>query len=258
MRLERALLSGLLALSLAVLGGCESGPTGSVKKEDPATQRDEAARVHTELGQKYLQQGKLEIALEKLNKALEFNPDYVNAHTVIAVLYENINDLPKAEEHYRRAAQLKPKGGAENNNYGRFLCTEGKFTEAQEHFQRAMADPFYQTPSLAMSNAGACLLKAGNREEAEKLLRQALTLDPNDPEALLSLGAVLYDKGEFLKARAFVQRFEGLSQPRPDALMLARNIELRLGNAKGASEYSRKLLHGFPESAEARSLNAQG
>jgi len=248
----------LLSAALGVLAGCQSGPVGTVKKEDAATQRDDAARVHTELGQKYLQQGKLELALEKLNKALDFNPDYVDAHTVIAVLYESINDLPKAEEHYRRAAQLKAKGGAENNNYGRFLCTQGRYAEGGEYFKRALADPFYQTPALAMANYGTCLLKDGKREEAEKLLRQALALNENDSEALLSLGTVLYDKGEYFKARAFVQRFEALSHPRAEALMLGRNIELRLGNASGASEYSRKLLRAFPESSEARALNGQG
>lgn len=248
----------LLAMSLGTLAGCQSGPASTVRKENPATQRDEAARVHTELGQKYLQQGKLELALEKLKKALDFNPDYVDANTVIAVLYESINDLANAEEHYRRAAQLKPKGGAENNNYGRFLCTRGRYAEGEEYFKRALADPFYQTPALAMANYGTCLLKDGKHEEAEKLLRQALALNANDAEALLSLGSALYDKGEYFKARAFVQRFESLSQPRSDALMLGRNIELRLGNAKGASEYSRKLLRTFPESSEARSLSGKG
>jgi len=248
----------LLSVALGVLAGCQSGPVSTVRKEDAATQRDDAARVHTELGQKYLQQGKLELALEKLNKALDFNPNYVDAHTVIAVLYESINDLPKAEEHYRRAAELKQKGGSENNNYGRFLCTQGRYAEGEEYFRRALADPFYQTPALAMANYGTCLLKDGKREEAEKLLRQALALNANDSEALLSLGAVLYDKGEYFKARAFVQRFESLAHPRADALMLGRNIELRLGNASGASEYSRKLLRAFPESSEARALNGQG
>jgi len=247
-----------LAFVLVALAGCQGGPTSNVKRESASSQRDDAARVHTELGQKYMQQGKLELALEKLNKALEFNPNYADAHTVIAVLYEGINDRQKAEEHYRRAAQIRPKAGAENNNYGRFLCTEGKYAESAEYFKRALADPFYQTPAMAMANYGACMQKAGNAVEAEKVLRQALALNPNDPEALIALGTILYDKGEYFNARAFVQRFEGVSPPRPDALMLGRNVELRLGNASGASEYSRRLLRAFPNSPEARALNSQG
>jgi type IV pilus assembly protein PilF len=257
MRPDRTLPLLMLALSLA-LAACGTNPSGSVKKEDAATQRQDAARVHTELGQKYMQQGKLELALEKLNKALSFDPDYVDAHTVLGVLYENINEPAKAEEHYRRAAQLRPKGGSEQNNYGAFLCKAGRYDEAQGYFEKALADPFYKTPAVALTNSGTCLLKAGKRDEAEKTLRMALDRSPDDPEALIQLATALYEKGEYFKARAFMQRFEAVAQPRPDALLLGRNIELRLGNGRGAGDYTHRLMQGFPESQQARSLNAQG
>ena len=259
MRHRQGLIAIALVASLTALAGCASGPGGNgVRKDDAATQRQEAARVHTDLGRRYMQQGKLEIALEKLNKALSFDSGYVDAHTVIAFLYESIGDSAKAEQHYKRAAELKPKGGAENNNYGRFLCATGRYAEAQGYFDKALADPFYKTPGLALANSGTCLLKAGNVAEAEKALRLAVEHNPNDGEALYQLASVLYEKGDFFNARAFVQRFESHSQPRPDALLLGRNIELRLGNGEAAKDYTRKLLQGFPESQQARSLNAQG
>ena len=257
MRREQALFALALSASLALLAGCASGHSG-MKKEDAASQKQEAARVHTELGQTYLRQGKLEMAQEKLNTALTFDPDFVNAHTVLAVLYEQIGDAPKAEEHYKRAAQLKPKSGAEQNNYGTFLCKVGRYDDAQSYFDRAIADPFYQTPAVALTNSGTCLLHAGKRDEAEKRLRLALDKSPNNSETLFQLAAVQYDKGEYFKARAFMQRFEANSQPRPDALMLGRNIELRLGNGSAAGDYTRRLLQGFPESEQARSLSVQG
>jgi type IV pilus assembly protein PilF len=259
MRHEHGLMAIALAVSLAALAGCTSGvSSGGMRSDDAATQRQEAARVHTDLGRRYLQQGKLEIALEKLNKALSFDPNYVDAHTVIAFLYENIGDSANAERHYKRAAELKPKGGAENNNYGRFLCATGRYAEAQPYFDRALTDPFYQTPGLALANSGTCLLKAGRPVEAENALRLAVEHNPNDGEALYQLASVLYEKGDFFNARAFVQRFESHSQARPDALLLGRNIELRLGNGQAAKDYTRKLLQGFPESQQARSLNVQG
>jgi type IV pilus assembly protein PilF len=257
MRLEHGVRAIALMAAIALLAGCGAN-AGGVKKEDAATKREEAARVHTDLGQQYLRQGKLELALEKLNKALSYDSGYVDAHTVIAVLYEHIGDSAKAEQHYRRATQLRPKGGAELNNYGTFLCKVGRYDEAQGYFERAIADPFYQTPALALTNGGTCLLKAGKRDEAEQMLRLALERQPNDAEALLQLAGVLYAKGEYFNARAFMQRFEALAETRPDALLLGRNIELRLGNGRAAGDYTRKLLQGFPESQEARSLNAQG
>jgi len=89
------------------------------------------------------------------------------------------------------------------------------------------------------------------------VLRKALDRSPNNPEALFQLASALYEKADYFKARAFFQRFESVGQPRPESLMLGRNIELRLGNGSAASEYTRRLLQSFPESQQARALNAQ-
>jgi type IV pilus assembly protein PilF len=245
-----------VALS-ALLGACTTTGSGNVKKESAAAEKQDAARVHTELGQKYMQQGNLKTALEDLNKALTYDPDYADAHTVLGVLYERIGDAKQAEEHYRRAAQLRPKGGSELNNYGAFLCKVGRYDEAHDYFDRAIADPFYNTPDVALVNSGTCLLKAGKLDPAESALRAALDRSPNNAEALFQLASVLYEKGDFFKARAFMQRFESVGQARPESLMLGRNIELRLGNSGAASDYTRRLLQSFPESQQARALNAQ-
>ena len=257
MRHKGVLRAIALMASLALLIGCGTGAGGGVRKEDAATKRQDAARVHTDLGQQYLRQGKYEIALEKLNKALSFDSGYVDAHTVIAVLYESIGDSAKAGEHYKRAAQLKPKGGNELNNFGSFLCRHGQFPEAQGYFERALADPFYQTPGVALTNSGSCLLKAGRRDEAEQALRLALEHNPSDGETLLQLAAASYEKGDYFKARGFMQRFEAAAAPRADGLLLARNIELKLGNSRAVSDYTRKLLQAFPQSQQAQSLNVQ-
>ena len=258
MRPELLLRSFAFAFAL-VLAACQTtgGGGANLRKDSAASEKIEAARVHTELGQKYMQQGKLEIALDNLNKALAYDSDYVNAHTVIAVLYERIGDPKQAEEHYRRAAQIKSKGGNELNNYGAFLCKVGRYDEAAGYFDRAVADPFYKTPEVALTNAGTCLLKGGKRDQAEVVLRKALDRSPDNPEALFQLASALYEKGEYFKARAFMQRFESVGQARPESLMLGRNIELRLGNGNGASDYTRRLLQSFPESQQARALNAQ-
>ncbi|HET6545343.1 MAG TPA: type IV pilus biogenesis/stability protein PilW [Rhodanobacteraceae bacterium] len=255
MRPERA--SGWCAIALAcgLLAACASSGGGGVKKEDAATRNEEAARVHTQLGQKYMQQGKLELALDKLNKALSFDSGYADAHTVIALLYEKIGELKQAEEHYRRAVELKPKSGNELNNYGAFLCKLGRYDEADGYFIQAVADPFYKTPAVALTNAGTCLVKAGKYAAAENDLRQAVERAPDYAEGLFQLASVLYRKGDYFHARAFEQRFESVAQARPESLLLGRNIELKLGNGDAAREYTRRLLQGFPDSEQARALN---
>ncbi len=256
MRLERLPVVLVFALA-ALVAACTNGGNGNVKQESKEAEKTEAARVHTELGQKYMQQGNLKVALDDLNKALSYDPDYVDAHTVLGLLYERIGDPKQAEEHYRRAAQLRPKSGNELNNYGTFLCRAGRYDESKDYFERAIADPFYNTPDVALTNEGTCLLKGGKKDEAEVVLRKALDRSPNNAEALFQLASTLYEKADYFKARAFMQRFESVGQARPESLMLGRNIELRLGNGSAAGEYTRRLLQSFPESQQARALNAQ-
>lgn len=263
MRPESIPFALLFALALA---GCASGggtrSSGVVdapSRADPDDPRTKIAKDNTDLGLAYLTQGKLEISLEKLHKALAADPRHVDAHTVIAVLYERIGDRTKAEQHYRRAVQLRPKSGNENNNYGWFLCNAlGRHDESAAYFEKAVADPFYQTPVVALTNAGSCAIKAGRFDVAERDLRLALERDPDQATALLGMASVLYGKNDFFKARAFIQRYEANGQASAESLLLGRNIELRLGNGTAAVDYTRRLREQFPDSEQARALDNPG
>jgi len=256
MRSERV-LALLLMLPLA---GCVTTRTdsNSLGKDMPQTsaesQAEEAARIHTELGQRYMATGDLETSLEKLQKALRFDPDYAPAHTVIAVLYERINNLPLAEQHYRKAVALEPTKGAPNNNLGVFLCQTGKNAEALQYLQKAVADPFYQTPDVALTNAGVCRLRSNDVTGAETNFRDALARNPRNADALFQLANALYLGNDAFRARAFLQRFDALGQPTAEALKLGHDIESRLGNPEGALSYSKRLLGQFPDSEQARAL----
>ena len=255
MRLDRTLLAVLL---LALLTGCATGGGSSrpMAESNPENPKTKAAALYTDLGQKYMAQGKLEIALENLKKALAADANHADAHTVVALLYERIGDNAKAEEHYRRAAELMPKAGGENNNYGAFLCKMGRYDDSAVYFVRAIADPFYKTPAVALTNSGTCAIKGGKLDVAEKDLREALNREPNNSEALFQMATVLYRKNDFFRARAFIQRYEAVGQQSADALLLGRNIELRLGNGKASQDYTSRLRERFPDSPQARSLDA--
>jgi len=264
MRLDRLLLSVGVAISVAAcvpvsnVSNDNSSSEGSkIGKQSKADKKLEAARIHTELAQQYLAHGDLEDALSKIKKALEFDPNYVPAHTVAAVIYERINDLPNAELHYRRAVELAPSKGDPNNNLGWFLCNrEDKTAESQAYFQKALADPFYQTPSLAWNNAGICQVKGQNLAAGEADFRKAIEIDPNNGGALYQLANVLYLQNDAFRARAFIQRFDALGQASPASLKLGHDIEARLGNKDAALNYSRRLQSQFPDSEQARALDA--
>lgn len=251
----------LIICLLLPLAGCITTHTDSntlgknMPESSKADQASDAARIHTELAQRYMDSGDLQTALEKVTKALQFNPNYAPAHTVIAVLYERINKLPEAEQHYRKAVALEPAKGAPNNNLGVFLCHTGKVAESNGYFRKAVADPFYQTPDVALTNEGVCQLRANDANGAEASFRDAIARNPNNAEALFQLANVLYLNKDAFRARAFIQRFDALGQPTAASLKLGHDIESHLGNSEGALTYSKRLLGQFPDSEQAHALD---
>jgi type IV pilus assembly protein PilF len=234
----------------------ESNTMSNVSAKAARTPQQSAA-IWVELGQHYLELGRYDIAKEDLQKALKFDPKSVDAHTVLATLYDRVNDRASAEENYRIAADLAPTAGASNNNYALYLCKLGKFDLAQKRFDVAKADGFYTSADLVYLNSGTCILLAkGSIDAAEADFRRAVDINPKNGQALFQLASVLYQKNDYFKARAFIQRFEALGPESADSLYLAHNIEAKLGNADAARDYARRLKQQFPDSQQAQLLDS--
>lgn len=242
----KALFAVMLALFLT---GCAAtgGETRSGAKSSPKAPRNDAAELQIKLGRGYMEKGEFETAHEKLENAIRLDPRSVDAQTLMAVLYERINRPQLSEKFYQRAVELDPEDGSTNNNFGAYLCRLGRFDEADGYFLKALNDPFYKTPSAALSNAGVCAARAGQAEKSEGYFRKALDHNPNDAAALFELALVHFRKNDFLRARAFMQRFEALGALDASALDLAAQIEERLGDTSAAAKYRERLKNQFPD-----------
>ncbi|MEE4295415.1 MAG: type IV pilus biogenesis/stability protein PilW [Wenzhouxiangella sp.] len=249
---------GFVLAAAVVLGGCAT----TASQSEPFSGREgmdrvspiRAAEVNTRLGIGYMERDQLQLAIEKLQTALEFDPQHTPAHLTLALIYDRLGRSAAAGEHYRRASELAPNDGPTQNAFAVYLCQRGDFPAADRHFRRAMEDAFYNTPELAYGNAGACARRAGELEKAEEYLRQALDLDPNYPDALFQLSELKLEAGDPFRARAFLQRLESVSAADPAALVLGYNIESELNNAALADRYASRLEQLFPESSQARAL----
>lgn len=231
-----------------VASGCASGGGGKrYANAGGKTDDQQAAEIQLKLGRGYMEQKQFETAHEKLKKALELDPSSVDAHTLMAVLFERIDRQKLSEKHYQRAVELDPEDGSTNNNYGAYLCRLGRHAEADTYFQRALDDPFYATPAVASSNAGVCAARQGDYAKAEAYFRRSLQAKPNDPATLYEMSLLHFRKKDFMRARAFMQRYESSGVPDASALDLAAQIEDRLGNAAAAATYRERLKTEFPD-----------
>jgi type IV pilus assembly protein PilF len=212
------------------------------------------AESNWKLGVGYYQQGKIEAALEKLQKALNAQPDYSPAHSSIALVYQRLGDNKKAREHYETALQLEPANGNIHNNFATLLCQTGEPLEAEKHFLQAINSRGYHTQARALENLGSCLMQIPDFDKAEKYLREALSLNPKLPGALLQMVRISLEKKNFMSGRAYLQRFHEVASKNPQSLLLGIKVEQKLGDKKAASDYESQLRRNFPDSEETNKL----
>jgi type IV pilus assembly protein PilF len=245
------LRSTCIALAAAALTACVTSG-GSVG--EPASD-NEAAIANMNLGAGYLRQGNMDLAIERLQRALAQDPKLVQAHTTIALAYDLTGNLEEAESHFKRATELDSSDGSAANGYAAFLCTHGnRWAEARPYFRRAADDTKYGTPEVALTNAGVCARDAGELEAAEESFRAALMRNPRFADALFNMLELTYQRGEYLQARAFLQRYLDVRPATASVLLMCVNAERALNNAAGADRCAAQLRSGFPGSPELQQL----
>lgn len=228
------------------LTGCSS--VGGVKSS-------KASNVNADLGIRYLQAGRLQLANEKLLKALKQDPNSTSANHYYAILQQRLGDSNKARQYFTKAVNLNPKNPEIRNNYGSFLCDNGQAQAAIQQFTSAINDPLYKTPEFAYTNAGICLRKTGNDVKAEKYFRNALRKKSAFPSALLEMAGLYNDRKSYPRAQAFMSRYESVGKSSPKALELCSIINQKMDDIAKSESCKSALLRLFPESAEAQRVN---
>jgi type IV pilus assembly protein PilF len=231
-----------LLFFLVTLSGCSNSGVKSNK----------ASNLNSDLGIRYLQKGRLQLANEKLLKALEQNPNSAQSNHYYAILQQRLGNNRKASHYFLKAIKLKPKDPEIRNNYGSFLCDTGRPQAAIKQFMNAIKDPLYSTPEFAYTNAGICLRKTNNDAQAETYFRSALKKKSSFPSALLEMAKLYNDRKNYPRAQAFMLRYENVGQSSPEALALCSSVNEKMGDFAKASSCKSALLRLFPSSKEAQ------
>ena len=226
--------------------------TLSTEKESRQDKR--IADTNIQLAVAYMRSGDYDTALVKLHKALDADPDSATANGTLAILYETIGENELAEKHFKRALYLSPKDPQTHNNYGQYLCRQGAYSQALEQFNMAASEPLYPGLAASLTNAGICAGKIPDAKQAEDYFRKALEHDKNFSYALLQMANLMLTQEKYLAARAYIQRFDGVSAPSAESLWLGVRIESALGDMSAAGSYALKLKNNFPNTVEAAKL----
>ena len=249
------LIALLILVGLSLTGCISSTTTGALPAE---SDDDDAAEYNYQLGARYYQNQSYELARDRLERALELDPKMSKAYMTLGMTYEALENKRLATNAYENAIRVAPRDFNIQNGYAVFLCKQRDFDGAGKYFERASNHPENDNAERTLTNAGLCMMQKPDLAKAERYFRGAVERKATYGEALLQLCLLKFRQQDYMNARAFLQRYMSSNPTTAGVLYLAAEIEGKLGNDSGRSEFVNRLLREFPESPEAQKVLGNG
>ena len=244
------ILVALLMLSL--LGGCVTEKAFPEAEVQPPEER---SKIHADLAANYLQRGKLEVAIEEVEKALDLDKHNKSANYIMALIQIRLKKREKAVPYFKKAIDEPDPLTSAQHDYANFLCRDGEYKKAEDLYRDLLNNVLYQAQARLLSNVGACFYKQEKYNEAESAIRQSLRLNPNSPDALLLMSKVSFKNGKPLETRGWYSRYFQIgAKGGPEILYIAYKTEKTLGDKNASASYALKIRSKFPDSSQAKKL----
>jgi Tfp pilus assembly protein PilF len=220
------------------------------------------------LGADYFQKGMVGPALEELLKSVQLNPDNADAHNLLGLVFlrkaaesEDIatrvqclkgeelrlekdqmeEQFKKAEAEFKKAVALKQSFSEALNNLAVVALHFGRYDDAIDAEQKALANIVYREPFAAQGNLGLAYLNKKDLARAAQALRQALFDQPQFCVGRFRLAKVYSEQGEWEQAAAELEKVTGdKACPIQEAYHLAGMVALhRQEREKAAALFDR-------------------
>jgi len=258
-RLATLLVATCLVAAAGALSGCAGGAAGGAGQGaqgvEPITESDEPearkrARIRLELASGYFEAGQTTVALDEIKQSLAADPSFGAAFVLRGLVYMRLNDLPLAEDSFRRALQINARDADALHNYGWLVCNQKRYREAIQMFDGALSNPTYGGRAKTLMLKATCQLRMGDPVEAEATFARAYELDPANPYVGYNLANLEYQRGDLTRAQFVIRRLNNSELANAETLWLGIKIERRLKNNDVVDQLAQQLSRRFPKSRE--------
>lgn len=258
-RLATLVVATCLVAAAGALSGCAGGAAGGAGQGaqgvEPITESDEPearkrARIRLELASGYFEAGQTTVALDEIKQSLAADPSFGAAFVLRGLVYMRLNDLPLAEDSFRRALQINARDADALHNYGWLVCNQKRYREAIQMFDGALSNPTYGGRAKTLMLKATCQLRMGDPAEAEASFARAYELDPANPYVGYNLANLEYQRGDLTREQFVIRRLNNSELANAETLWLGIKIERRLKNNDVVDQLAQQLSRRFPKSRE--------
>jgi Tfp pilus assembly protein PilF len=205
--------------------------TGDMSKEDRAKAEARVAGVKAAYAEAaaMANAGKNDEAIAKFNEVLKDVPKCTECYLGIAVSNANKKDYAGAEAAYKKAIEIDPNSVDAYNGLATLYNDQKKFTEAKEMSAEAMkrSSAGGGTGSAdSMYNAGVISWNANDFAKAQEQFAAAAAANPNHAEAHFMLGQVDLNLGKLPEAAKEFEAYLKIAPSGPNAEKAKANAEM--------------------------------
>lgn len=179
-------------------------------------------------------------AILAARKALELDPELVEAHVLLADMALQQWRWAEAEAEFRRALELSPNNAAANAGFSGWLASQGRIEEALTSCRRGRElDPF----AVSGNDLAWILLHARRYDDAAQELRSTLAVTPDDAWALNTLGIELILDHHPQDAVTVLKKAVSVSDRSPTNVGLLIHAYAKAGRRADALRLLEELKH---------------
>jgi len=248
-RFLKPVLCGVLLLTLGVLTWRQCGMYANVETlwRTTIARNPNSFLARDNLGNIFLQNGRLDEAMEQFQKAREIQPRDALTHNNLGNALLRKGRMDEAMEHFQKAIDIQPGFAQAHNNLGIVLFQKGQVDEAIAHFQKALA--IQPNNEEIYNNFGNALLRTGEVDGAIRCFQKAVEIAPDFAGAQENLGMILFQKGQVDEAIVHYQKAVAI-QPVNAEFQYNLGYALFLkGEARGAIAHYQRSLDLQPQNA---------
>jgi Tfp pilus assembly protein PilF len=193
-------------------------------------QSDSRAESYYKKGVAYQQEGELTKAMDSYRRALNFNPDHLQANMNLATAYLQAGRYKQAEQILVYLYASRPKDSKILYNFGVLLYQTGEFTSAENKLKKLLEmDPFHLEANLLLATIYE---EKGETDQAIEACMRAYQINSAHPLVLYRLGRVWDLTGDPEKATMYYRQFMNCRSEKEPQLELAVRDRLKYLDAR--------------------------
>lgn len=172
------------------------------------------ALVQMTAGAMHVDQGKFDVGLEELQKAVQFDPNSAEVHGALGRAYSQQGRMDDAKKEYEQAIDLDDDNWRWPYLLGAMQIDTGKFSDAEASLKRALEKTHEN--ARVLYDLGLVYLKEDRLDDARGTFEKSLKLDPR-ADTMMALGSVYFRQDNFESAIATYERAVGVAPKQFDA-----------------------------------------